>query len=94
MQFLPMGIENRHVFGPVHNWVTTGLPISLRTNYTVIDTCVVLSPYFCVNDELETVLINQSQAVSVRGLARHAAARSQTLSGTYKIIIMLKVRYN
>ncbi len=58
MQFLPIGIENRHFFGPVHNWVNTGLAISLRTNNTVIDTCVVLSPYFCVNGELEAVLIN------------------------------------
>ncbi len=44
-------------------WVNTGLPISLRTNNTVIDTSVVLSPYFCVNGELETVLINRSQDV-------------------------------
>ncbi len=48
--------------GPVRNWVNTGLTISLRTNNTVIDTCVVLSPYFCVNGELEAVLINRSQA--------------------------------
>ncbi len=61
--FKPMGIENRHFFGSVCNWVNTRLPISLRTNNTVIDTCVVLSPYFCVNDELEAVLINRSQAV-------------------------------
>ncbi len=58
-----MGIENRHFFGPVCNWVNTGLPISLKTNNTVMDTCVVLSPYFCVNGELEAVLINRSQAV-------------------------------
>jgi len=58
-----MGIENQHFFGPVRNWVNTGLPISLRTNNTVIDLCVVLSPYFCVNGELEAVLINRSQAV-------------------------------
>ncbi len=54
MRFLPMGIENRHFFGPVRNWVNTGLPISLRTNNTVMDTCIVLSPYFCVNGELCT----------------------------------------
>ncbi len=47
-RFLPIGIETRHFFGPVRNWVNTGLPISLRTNNTVIDTCVVLSPFFCV----------------------------------------------
>ncbi len=58
-----MGIENRHFFGPVRNWVNTGLPISLKTNNTVMDTCIVLSPYFCVNGELEAVLINRSQAV-------------------------------
>ncbi len=58
-----MGIENLHFFGPVRNWVNTGLPISLKTNNTVIDTCVDLSPYFCVNGELEAVLINRSQAV-------------------------------
>ncbi len=29
----------------VRNWVNTGLPISFRTNDTVIDTCVVLSLY-------------------------------------------------
>ncbi len=62
-RFLPMGIENRHFFGPVGNWVNTGLPISLRTNNTVIDTSVVLSQYFCVNGELEAVLINRSQDV-------------------------------
>ncbi len=62
-RFLQMGIENRHFFGPVCIWVNTGLPISLRTHNTVIDTCVVLSPYFCVNGELEAVLINRSQAV-------------------------------
>ncbi len=57
-RFLQMGIENPHFFGPMRNWVNTGLPISLKTNNTVIDTCVVLSPYFCVNGELEAVLIN------------------------------------
>ncbi len=45
------------------NWVNTRLPINLRTNNIVIYTCVVLSPYFCVNGELEAVLINRSQAV-------------------------------
>ncbi len=45
--------------GQVHNRTT----YSLRTNNTVIDTCVVLSPYFCVNGELEAVFINRSQAV-------------------------------
>ncbi len=29
----------------IRNWVNTGLPVSFRTNGTVIDTCVVLSPY-------------------------------------------------
>ncbi len=28
-------------FGPVRNWVNTGLPVSFGTNDTVIDTCVV-----------------------------------------------------
>ncbi len=39
----------------------------------------------------------QSQADdarAVRGFARHAAAPSQSMSGTGEIIIMLKVRYN
>ncbi len=58
-RFLPMGVENRHFFGPVRYWVNTGLPLSLRTNNTVIDMCFVLSPYFCVNGELESVLINR-----------------------------------
>ncbi len=40
-----MGTENRYYFGPVRKWVNTGLPVSFRTNNTVIDTCVVLSPY-------------------------------------------------
>ncbi len=47
-----MGTENRYFFGPVLNWVNTRLPVSFRTNDTVIDTCVVLSPYN-VKDELE-----------------------------------------
>ncbi len=40
-----MGTENRYFFGLVRNWVNTELPVSFSTNDTVIDTCVVLSPY-------------------------------------------------
>ncbi len=43
--WLVMGTGNRYFFGPVHNCVNTGLPVSFRTNDTVIDTYVVLSPY-------------------------------------------------
>ncbi len=42
---LGMGTENRYFFGLVRNWVITRLPLSFRTNDTVIDTWVVLSPY-------------------------------------------------
>ncbi len=57
---------------PVRNWVNNGLPISFRTNDTVINMCVVLSLYFCVNGEIEAALINRSQAddaPAVRGWA-------------------------
>ncbi len=39
-------VPNRNVYrGPVLNWVNTELLVSFRKNYTVIGTCVVLSPY-------------------------------------------------
>ncbi len=42
---LGMGTKKLYLFGPVRNWVNTSLLVSFRTNDTVIDACVVLSPY-------------------------------------------------
>ncbi len=36
-----VGYQEPIIFGPVRNWVKTGLPVSFRTNDTVIDRCVV-----------------------------------------------------
>ncbi len=49
---LGMGTENRYFFGPVRNWVNTGLPVSVQTD-TVIDTCVVYLRILQCNDVLE-----------------------------------------
>lgn len=69
---LGMGTENRYFFGPVRNWVNTLVAISFRINYTVFDTCVVLSCCI-VNGELEAAASCLSFAVCVLYAISHRA---------------------